>query len=562
MTTLIGGAQLAPTVDWRDRTIIDDLRDGARRHPDRPAVVGRRVASGSREVVTYERLAQSVERLAAGLVGLGVEPGDVVTLQLPNRWQLVALCLACARIGAVAGPVAPVMRRREVEFMTRLTGSPVYIGQSTVGGFSFDRMSAEVAAVVPTLRHRILLDAGPPGIDAGPPSIDAGPPGFDAPPALDLDRDLLGRAWEDEVPRGEIDARQAGPGDLAQVMFTSGTTGEPKGVMHSHATLYAMNRRQSDVLDLHADEVTTMGSPTALQAGYTWNFIMPLQLGATAVQVDAWDPGVMLDVFAQERVTFFMGAPTFLMDLIRTQRSAPRDLTALRTFATGSAPVPPVLIEDAHAVLGCRVYALWGMTENGCVTVTRPSDPPMRAAESDGTPVPGMQVRIVHAGTGAPVAAGQVGLLQVRGESQCLGYFNRPELYRASLTEDGWFDTGDLARDDGYGGIRLVGRVKDVISRGGAKVPVVEVEAALLRHGAVRDVAVVGYPDERLGERACAVVVADGDPPTLDDLRVHLDGLGMAKPYWPERLELRDALPKTPSGKVQKFLLRDQLTTG
>jgi cyclohexanecarboxylate-CoA ligase len=302
-----------------------------------------------------------------------------------------------------------------------------------------------------------------------------------------------------------------------------------------------------------------MGSPTTHQAGYTWNFVMPLLLGATAVQMDAWNPAAMLRILEEQKVTFFMGAPTYLSDLIEAQRATPRDLTALTTFATGSAPIAPTLVEDARQVLGCRVYALWGMTENGCVTITRPEEPPLRAAQSDGTVVPGMEVRIVGRDGGGPVPDGQSGLLQVRGSAQCLGYFRRPETYAKSLTHDGWFDTGDLARDDGHGGIRITGRVKDLIMRGAENIPAVEVEAALLRHSGIRDVAVVGYPDQRLGERACAVLVPVGAPPTLDDVRAHLSGLGMAKQYWPERLEVMPALPRTPSGKVQKFALRDQL---
>lgn len=546
---------------WRSRTILDDLWLWAEHRPDRPALACWHGDGRPKDTLTYTQLAVIVDRLAVGLIRLGVRRGDVVTLQLLNSWQLVALILACARVGAVAGPVAPVMRRREVEFMTRLTGSPLYVGHEVANGFSFDAMSAEVAAAVPTLRHRVLLNASG---QAPSSALDFALPGTET-------RTSETRASETGISgtAGELVGLQAQPHEVAQVMFTSGTTGEPKGVLHSHATLYASNRRQAEVLQLHGDEVTAMGSPTTLQAGYTWNFIMPLQLGATAVQVDAWNPGLMLDIMAAERVTFFYGPPPFLTDLIRAQRQSPRDLTALHTFATGSAPIPPVLIEDALSVLGCRLYALWGMTENGCVTVTRPEDPLMRAAESDGTPVPGMQVRIVSAETGLPVSRGQAGLLHVRGDAQCLGYFRRPDLYQASLTDDGWFDTGDLARDDGYGGIRIVGRIKDVISRGGLKVPVVEVEAALLRHRAIRDVAVVGYPDERLGERACAFIVAEdaddgpggavGGPPTLADLRTHLTDLGMAKPYWPERLELATELPKTPSGKVQKYLLRQRL---
>ncbi|MEO3812590.1 AMP-binding protein [Sphaerisporangium sp. B11E5] len=528
---------------WRDRTLADDMRDAVSRFPSRTAVVCRYGDGRPPERLTYAELAAVVERLAAGLVGLGVRRGDVVTLQLPNSWQLVALILACARAGAVAGPVATIMRRREVEYMTGLTGSPLYIGQAELKGFSFARMSAEVAETVPTLRRRVLLGGAAAGDDA----------------ALDFDRDLLERPWERELTPGALDALEARPDDIAQIMFTSGTTGEPKGVVHTHNTLRATNQSQIDVLGLTSDEVTAMGSPTTLQAGYTWNFIMPLLLGATAVQVDAWDRERMLDIIEEERVTFFMGAPPFLMDLIRAQSEAPRDLSSLRIFATGSAPIPPVLVEQSRDVLGCRLYALWGMTENGCVTVTRPEDPPMRAAESDGTPVPGMEVRIVDGETGEPVAPGATGNLQVRGANQCLGYYRRPELYAESLTADGWFDTGDLARDDGYGGIRIAGRVKDVISRGGVKIPVVEVEAALLRHPAVKDVAVVGYADDRLGERACAVIVPGATPPTMEDLKAHLDELDMAKQYWPERILLVDSLPRTPSGKVQKFVLRERL---
>ncbi|MGJ6960546.1 AMP-binding protein [Streptosporangium sp. G11] len=528
---------------WRDETILDDLRRSAASHPDKAALVCHR--DGVAETVTYSELAHRVDRLAASLVRLGVERGDVVTLQLPNSWQLVASILACARIGAVAGPVVPIMRRREVEFMTRLTASPVYIAAAEFRGFSYADMSAEVARAVPGLRHRVLLGGGGGG-DGG---------------ALDFDRDLLGPEPSPEEVAA-LDALEAEPDDPAQIVFTSGTTGEPKGVVHSHNTLYAMNRAQADVLHLTIREVTAMGSPTTHQAGYTWNFLMPLILGATAVQVDAWDPAVMLRILEEWKVTFFMGAPTFLSDLIEAQRASPRDLSALLTFATGSAPIAPLLVEDAREVLGCRVYALWGMSENGCVTITRPEDPPMRAAESDGTPVPGMEVRIVGR-RGEPVAAGQSGLLQVRGAAQCLGYFRRPEVYAKSLTEDGWFDTGDLAREDGYGGIRITGRVKDVIMRGAENIPVVEVEAALLRHHAVKDVAVVGYPDQRLGERACAVLVTadspEGSPLTLDDMRGHLAGLGMAKQYWPERLEIVPSLPRTPSGKIQKFALRDRL---
>jgi cyclohexanecarboxylate-CoA ligase len=528
---------------WRrDATLLDDLRDAAREHPDRRAVVVYRVDGQEPTSLTYAELERAVERIAAGLARLGVTRGDVVTLQLPNCWQLLASCLACARIGAIAGPVPIIMRRRELEFITRLTESAVYIGPVEYRGFSHAQLSEEVGGLVPTIRHRVLT--GMAGAEADAPGI-AG--------ALDFDTAMLA---DEPVP---ADVRESGPDDIAYVMFTSGTTGEPKGVMHSFNTLYATNRTQAEILQLSDVDVTAMGAPVTYNAGYTWNFVMPLVLGATSVHMDAWDPSLMLRVLEREQVTFFMGAPPFLVDLINEQREQRRDLSALRAFATGSAPIPPVLVEEARDVLGCRLYALWGMTENGAPTITRPEDPPMRAAESDGTPMPGMCVRIVDR-AGAEVRPGEVGRLQVRGAFQCLGYFRRPRVYMDSLTEDGWFNTGDLARDDGHGGIRIAGREKDMISRGGVKIPVVEVEAALLRHPEVKDVAVIGCPDERLGERACAVIVANGHQPGMPEIRDHLAALGMAKQYWPERLEFVTELPRTPSGKVQKFKLREQIS--
>ncbi|MEU5882064.1 AMP-binding protein [Spirillospora sp. NPDC047279] len=536
---------------WRDEeTLLDDLWRGARTHPGRRAVVVWHTDGRATETLTYAELTRVVERLAAGLTRLGVRRGQVVTLQVPNSWEIIALCLACARIGAVASPVVPIMRHREVGFMLGLTESPVYIAPVSYRGFDYAEMSAELAGNSPALRHRVLLGAA----DADP-----GGPGIAG--ALDFAGTLLGEEPEADGTYAVLeDVEPARADDPAYMMFTSGTTGEPKGVVHTFNTLYATNKVQADVLGVTGDDVTAMGSPTSHNAGYTWNFVMPLTLGATCVHIDAWDAALMLRILEEEKVTFFMGAPPFLVDLIEEQRATGRDLSALRTFATGSAPIPPVLVEQAKDVLGCRLYALWGMTENGCATVTRPEDPVMRAAESDGTAVPGMEIRIMTGLNGPPVERGEIGRLQVRGANQCVGYYRRPEVYADSLSEDGWFDTGDLARDDGYGGIRICGREKDLISRGGEKIPVVEVEAALLRHDRIRDVAVVAYPDERLGERACAVLVAEDETRLeVPDLQDYLGGQGMAKQYWPEQVAYVPELPKTPSGKVQKFRLRERL---
>ncbi|MBV8196423.1 MAG: AMP-binding protein, partial [Candidatus Dormibacteraeota bacterium] len=252
-------------------------------------------------------------------------------------------------------------------------------------------------------------------------------------------------------------------------------------------------------------------------------------------------------------VTYLYAIPNYVIGLVGAQQRRRRRIAGLR-ICTGSAPVPPHLISAAYDVLGVRVQSLWGMTEMGGVTFTMPDDPPDWPAHSDGRPIDWMETQIVD----DPSDPG-TGRLRVRGANMCLGYFQRPDLYAASIDRDGWFETGDLARPDGRGGIRIVGRSKDIIVRNGQKVPVAEVESALCSHAKVSAVALVPEPDRDLGERVCAVVVARDDAPTLSELREHLRGLGMSAAYWPDRIHLVSEMPLTSSGKIQKFVLQEQL---
>ncbi|MGY9075620.1 MAG: AMP-binding protein, partial [Acidimicrobiales bacterium] len=252
----------------------------------------------------------------------------------------------------------------------------------------------------------------------------------------------------------------------------------------------------------------------------------------------------------------------FLSDITSVCESRGRPLQSMRSYVCAGAPIPPPLVEATRASGIADLLAVWGMTENGAVTTTRPGDPIEVVADSDGQPVEWMDV-LVADDAGNEVPVDEIGRLLTRGASQTIGYFRRPEIYQEQLSADPgggdqWFDTGDLARRRADGGIRIAGRTKDLVIRGGENVPVVEVESLLFGHPQVREVAVIGYPDERLGERACAVVVADGDPPTLADLTGVLAAAGMAKQFWPERLELLEEMPKTASGKIQKFQLRQR----
>ena len=523
---------------WRDETVVDDLRAAAERRPDRAAIVAHR--DGAAHVIAYAELLTLTDRFAGGLLELGVQPGDIVTIEMPNWWQLPVLYLACARIGAVVNPVQPIMRSRELGFILERTASRVCIVPDTWRGFSYAGMLAQLTERVPTLEHCVVI---------GDASIPRG---------VEFDRHFVQTRWEDRHPAAELDRLAPAADDVAQVMFTSGTTGEPKGAIHTHNTLFAAMRCEPHALGLSGDDVVHMGSPMTHQAGFLYCHFMPVHLGGTAVFQDVWDAGVMLDLVESRGITFAMGATPFVLDAIAAQRAHPRDVETLRLFVCGGTSIPSHLVREAAEVLGAELVALWGMTENGGVTLTSAGDPPEVVADSDGRTVPWMEARIVD-DRGRPCEGRQVGSLLVRGASQCLGYFKRPDLYAASLDADGWFDTGDLARSDGHGGIRIAGRSKDLIIRGGENVPVAEVESLLYLHPKVREVAVVAYPDERLGERACAVVAPEGEAPALPELQRHLEAKGMARSFWPERLEIVDELPKTPSGKIQKFVLRQRL---
>jgi cyclohexanecarboxylate-CoA ligase len=516
----------------RDRTLIDDFRDHASAHPERPAIIGHR-ADAPPTTLTFGELAGIVDRYAAALVELGVGPGDVVSFQLPNWWQFTALHLATARVGAITNAILPILRSREVRFICERVGSAVLVVPAEFRGFDYATMAAEVVADLPT---RVFALGATGDLPAG---VEPFEPFFDAPRTADLD------------------ARRPAPDAVAQIQFTSGTTGEPKGVVHTWNTVHAGMAIVPSTMGLAAGDTVLAVSPMAHTVGFYFGVTMPSACGMTVVLQDLWDPKTMATLVAEHGAVWTMVAPTFLSDLCATLPAGalPGDFR----FSTAGAPIPPPLVDRVRERFGTRVYALWGMTEVGAVTTTRPGDDVRAAAGSDGTAMPWNEIRVADE-EGAELPVGEPGRLLVRGASLFTTYHGRPDLYAAVVDDDGWFDTGDLARRLPDGGIRLAGRVKDLVIRGGENIPVVEVEAALLDLPAVREVAVVGVPDERLGERARAFVVpADpARPPTLPELLAHLAGIGMAPHFWPESLVVRTHLPRTTTGKIQKFRLREE----
>ncbi len=535
---------------WRDRTYLDDFDDAVRAVPDKVAIVSHGQDDlGHPATVSYQQLARYVDRFAGALLDLGVGPGEIVSVQLSNHWIFAALALACGRIGAVINPLVPIFRERELGFIVGRAESPVVIVPGSFRGYDHAAMLDRVLAELPAKTRGFAV-----GIDS--------PCGRVEP----FETQFMYRRWEDEMTADQLRTHAIGPDDLAELQFTSGTTGEPKGVMHTPNTIFAGTRAFFETLALGREDSILMPSTLAHQTGFLVGIILPLAAGMKVVYQDVWDAEVFCRLADDEQITFSAGATPFLNDIVSACQRRGARLRSLRSYACAGAPIPSPLVESTLINAADVLVALWGMTENGGVTLTRPGDPVELVADSDGQPVPWMEVRVVDE-EGHLVPVGAVGRLLTRGASQTVGYFKRPDLYQAQLSaapageQDDlglWFDTGDLARRRGDGGIRIAGRTKDLVIRGGENVPVVEVEALLFGHPKVREVAVIGYADERLGERACAVVLAEGEAPTLVELTSLLEAAGMAKQFWPERIELIDVMPKTPSGKIQKFQLRER----
>ncbi|GMU46830.1 MAG: cyclohexanecarboxylate-CoA ligase [Porticoccaceae bacterium] len=514
---------------WRERYLYEHFAAAVAAAPERIAVVDYRTETGARHVLRYRELDDRVARIAAALQRLGIRPGEVVSFQLPNWWEFVAIHLACLRIGAVSNPLMPIFRERELGFMVDFAESRVLIVPARFRGFDHEAMIAGMRTKLPKLEH--LFVVGGEGDNA-------------------FETALLGFEPVVAAPVPEPD-----PSAVIMLMYTSGTTGMPKGVMHCSYTLDYNVARIIERCRLTADDVIFMGSPLAHLTGFLYGMWMPMMLGATMVLQDVWQPETAWRLIGEERVSFAMGATPFLADLTHSEARKAHNSDRFRLFVCGGAPIPRVLAEHAARELDIALMAVWGMTECGAITTTRLDDPPEKLFGTDGLIAPGSEVRVVDP-EGKPLPPGVEGRLLQRGPATFIGYLKRPEAY--DVDAEGFFDTGDLARMDADGYIRITGRSKDIIIRGGENIPVVEVENLLYKHPAIADCAVVAMPDERLGELGCCFVTLNpGASLDFGEMIAFLRGQGIAKNYLPERLEVVAAMPRTASGKIQKFELRE-----
>jgi cyclohexanecarboxylate-CoA ligase len=509
---------------WENRLLDDGIAEGAADYPDAVAVVDRR---GSH---TYSEIDADVSRLAAALCERGVRVGDVVSWQLPNWYEGVLAHLAAIRLGAVSNPVMPIYRQAEVGFILRQAASRAFIMPDRFRSFDYADMLRDLRGSLPDLKTVLVVgDKTPTGAEPFGEAL-AGTTG---------------------TPRASRD-----PNDICFLLYTSGTTAAPKGAMHSHNTLDYEARSFSAFFGLKRDDVTFMPSPLGHITGIMHGIQMPLMTGGSVVLQDIWRPDEAVRLMARHRCTVTVAATPFLSGLLDEPSRARHDLSALRLFACGGADVFPSLVRRATEELSCLVTRVYGSTEFPTATSTNRADPDRAHADVDGRAIGPVQMCITDS-EGRPVPDGTPGELFLRGPELFLGYLD-PALNDSAFRDD-WFRTGDIAVRDVGGYIRITGRQKDIILRGGENISAREVEDYLIDHPAIADIAVIGYPDPVMVERVAAVVVlAPGAALGLPDVVAWLKGKGIAMQKIPERLMFAGELPRTPSGKIQKFKLRQQ----
>lgn len=512
--------------DWLDCTVAEAARDAAGRAPERVLLV-----DGDREVTAAE-IWEQARILAGWFREEGLIAGDVVSFQLPNWWEAAVVNIAAAALGLVANPIVPINRDTEVLHMLDAAGSRVMFVPGRFRSFDYAQMMARLE---PKLRRPPLIVTVREQV-AGRLSL----------------ADILERA----TPIADVAA--VDPDAVKLLMYTSGTTGTPKGVLHSHNTINADAVKMRAALALTPDDRTFSPSPVTHVSGYLWALNMPFVGDVPAVMIDVWEPVQALDLMRRHHCTFSVGATPFLRELLAVAQQEGERLPALRNYMCGGASVPPSLIyAAAEQFPNCIPWRTFGATEAPTMTCGPASRSRIEdAAETDGR-LHGAEVKIVDLDTGVPVADGSEGEILVREPSMALGYASWTDTLEA-YDPDGYFRMGDIGRLLAGGLLVCTGRKKDLIIRAGENISAKEIEDVLTLSPAIQEVAVVSMPSARTGEAICAFVIpAKGAQLDLADLAELIAGAGLARQKTPEHLELMDDLPRTASGKVKKDVLRD-----
>lgn len=513
---------------WRNLTVWDLAVRQASRAPERVAVVDGGTVHRFGEIVDRAR------RLASALRARGLRAGDVISFQLPNWHETLAINLAAARLGLVCNPIVPIYRDAELRHILRDARSKLYFIPSVFRSMDYAAMAARLRPDLPDLQDVVLVRDRAPGCLA-----------YD---------DLI--AATSSLPD---DAGEADPNAVKLVMYTSGTTGPAKGVLHSHNTILAEIDAVRGFWGISEQDVVLMPSPVTHITGYLYALEIAFAAGVQVVFMEKWNVGEAIDLIKRHGVTFSVGATPFLKELAAECQARGSDLDPMRLFMSGGAPVPPEVIHRANELLPRGMaFRVYGSTEAPTVTLGIQSRARLDLGASTDGRIVNHEVRLCDPLSGATVLEGE-GEICTRGPEMMLGY-TRWEHTTQAFDEQGYFHTGDLGYFVEGEYLCVSGRKKDLIIRGGENISPKEIEDILHTHARIREAAVVAMPHERLGEGVCAFLVLDAEKPlSVADISEFLDGAGLAKQKFPERVEIVEDLPRTASGKVQKNVLRERL---
>ncbi|EFK7184678.1 medium-chain fatty-acid--CoA ligase [Escherichia coli] len=515
---------------WGDASLADYWQQTARAMPDKIAVVDNHGAS-----YTYSALDHAASCLANWMLAKGIESGDRIAFQLPGWCEFTVIYLACLKIGAVSVPLLPSWREAELVWVLNKCQAKMFFAPTLFKQTRPVDLILSLQNQLPQLQQIV-------GVDKLAPATSS----------LSLSQIIA-----DNTPL--TTAITTHGDELAAVLFTSGTEGLPKGVMLTHNNILASERAYCARLNLTWQDVFMMPAPLGHATGFLHGVTAPFLIGARSVLLDIFTPDACLALLEQQRCTCMLGATPFVYDLLNVLEKQPADLSALRFFLCGGTTIPKKVARECQQ-LGIKLLSVYGSTESSPHAVVNLDDPLSRFMHTDGYAAAGVEIKVVDDAR-KTLPPGCEGEEASRGPNVFMGYFDEPELTARALDEEGWYYSGDLCRMDEAGYIKITGRKKDIIVRGGENISSREVEDILLQHPKIHDACVVAMPDERLGERSCAYVVlkAPHHSLSLEEVVAFFSRKRVAKYKYPEHIVVIEKLPRTASGKIQKFLLRKDI---
>ena len=515
---------------WGDASLADYWQQTARAMPDKIAVVDNHGAS-----YTYSALDHAASCLANWMLAKGIESGDRIAFQLPGWCEFTVIYLACLKIGAVSVPLLPSWREAELVWVLNKCQAKMFFAPTLF------KQTRPVDLILP-LQNQLPQLQQIVGVDKLAPATSS----------LSLSQIIA-----DNTPL--TTAITTHGDELAAVLFTSGTEGLPKGVMLTHNNILASERAYCARLNLTWQDVFMMPAPLGHATGFLHGVTAPFLIGARSVLLDIFTPDACLALLEQQRCTCMLGATPFVYDLLNLLEKQPADLSALRFFLCGGTTIPKKVARECQQ-RGIKLLSVYGSTESSPHAVVNLDDPLSRFMHTDGYAAAGVEITVVDDAR-KTLPPGCEGEEASRGPNVFMGYFDEPELTARALDEEGWYYSGDLCRMDEAGYIKITGRKKDIIVRGGENISSREVEDILLQHPKIHDACVVAMPDERLGERSCAYVVlkAPHHSLSLEEVVAFFSRKRVAKYKYPEHIVVIEKLPRTASGKIQKFLLRKDI---